>query len=69
MTLDLVFPAAGSDLPTDHAYPLYAALSEVVHRFHDDDSPLRFAPITGVPSAKASSTTYPKVSGKREGTT
>ena len=48
MTLELVFPAAGTDLPTDHAYPLYAVLSGVVPRFHASDSPLRFAPITGM---------------------
>lgn len=47
MTLDLVFPAFGNSLATDHAYALYGALSGVVPRFHEDDSPLRFAPITG----------------------
>ena len=47
MSLDLVFPALGKTLPTDHAYALYAALSRVVPKFHDKDSPLRFAPITG----------------------
>lgn len=48
MTLELVFPAAGSVLPTDHSYPLYAALSAIVPAFHADGSPLRFAPISGV---------------------
>ena len=47
MTLELVFPAFGTALPTDHAYVLYAALSTLVPRFHDIDSPLRFAPVTG----------------------
>ncbi|MEO8679981.1 MAG: type I-MYXAN CRISPR-associated protein Cas6/Cmx6 [Vicinamibacterales bacterium] len=47
MTLELVFPALGKALPTDHAYALYAALSGVVSQFHDETSPLRFAPITG----------------------
>ncbi len=47
MTLEVVFPAFGSALPTDHAYSLYAVLSGIVPRFHDEDSPLRFAPITG----------------------
>ena len=47
MSLELVFPAFGKTLPTDHAYTLYAALSGVVPEFHDKDSPLRFAPITG----------------------
>ena len=40
MTLELVFPALGTSLPTDHLYALYAALSRVVPEFHDDDSPL-----------------------------
>ena len=48
MTLELVFPVAGTLLPTDHAYLLYAALSGVVPRFHAADTPLRFAPVTGV---------------------
>ena len=48
MTLELVFPVSGTTLETDHAFLLYAALSGVVPRFHDDDCPFRFAPITGV---------------------
>ena len=48
MTLELVFPAAGPPVPTDHAYPLYGALSGVVPAFHAEGSPLRFAPLTGV---------------------
>lgn len=48
MTVDLVFPATGAHLPTDHAYHLYAALSHVVPQFHDTAARLRFAPITGV---------------------
>lgn len=48
MFLDLVFPVTGATLPTDHAYLLYAALSGVVPQFHEDDSALRFAPITGI---------------------
>ena len=48
MTVDLVFPASGTSVPTDHAYHLYAALSHVVPKFHDAAARLRFAPITGV---------------------
>lgn len=51
MTLDLVFPVSGAGLPTDHSYPLYAALSGIVPQFHDADSPIRFAPITGMATA------------------
>jgi len=47
VTLELVFPAFGTFLPTDHAYPLYGALSGIVPTFHDEESPLRFAPNTG----------------------
>ena len=38
MSLELVFPALGKTLPTDHAYALYAALSGIVPKFHDKDS-------------------------------
>lgn len=48
MTLELVFPAIGTTLPTDHSYSLYAALSVIVPAFHADDAQLRFAPISGV---------------------
>lgn len=48
MTLELVFPASGPPVPTDHAYALYAALSAAVPEFHAANSPLRFAPLTGV---------------------
>lgn len=48
MILELVFPAVGTTLPTDHAYPLYAALCSLTPAFHAEDSPLRFASITGI---------------------
>jgi CRISPR-associated protein Cas6 len=50
--LDLLFPVAGSILPTDHAYALYAGLTEVVPAFHDKDAQLRFAPISGLYAGK-----------------
>ncbi len=49
MKLELVFPASGQHIPTDHSYPLYSALSAVVPQFHDAASGLRFAAITGEP--------------------
>ena len=52
MSLDLIFPASGSLLPTDHNYPLYGALSGIVPRFHEADGRLRFAPITGDPDGE-----------------
>ena len=50
MLVELVFPAFGSSLPTDHLYLLYGALSRAVPRFHEADSPLRFGPVSGVAS-------------------
>lgn len=49
MFVDLVFPALGDSIPTDHAYALYSALSRAVPAFHDPQGGLRFAPIAGVP--------------------
>lgn len=48
MKIDLIFPVQGTFLATDHSYPLYAALSGLIPKFHDAESPLRFAPITGM---------------------
>ncbi|MDB5307802.1 MAG: cas6 [Gemmataceae bacterium] len=47
--LDLLFPVFGGAIPTDHAYPLYAALARLVPAFHDPATGLRFTPIGGVP--------------------
>jgi CRISPR-associated protein Cas6 len=47
--VDLLFPALGGTIPTDHAYPLYAALSRIVPEFHEPAAALRFAPINGAP--------------------
>ena len=49
MVVDLLFPASGGPVPTDHGYLLFAALSGAVPGFHTLDSPLRFAPLAGVP--------------------
>lgn len=48
MTVDLLFTTHGGAVPTDHGYPLYAALSRVVPAFHEADAGVRFAPLTGV---------------------
>src|SRR5262245_40686999 len=45
--IDVLFPVQGTTLPTDHCYPLYTALTELVPAFHDVTVPLRFAAITG----------------------
>jgi CRISPR-associated protein Cas6 len=49
--LDLLFSVMGDTVPTDHAYPLYAALAGLVPAFHDPAARLRFAPLGGVPDA------------------
>lgn len=50
--LDLVFPVLGKQLPTDHGYALYGALSRQVQAFHDGTLPLRYAPISGEPGGR-----------------
>ena len=52
MTVDLVFPAVGDAVPTDHAYPLYGALSQVVPAFHAAGPGPRFAPLSGASGGK-----------------
>jgi CRISPR-associated protein Cas6 len=52
MHVDLLFPVSGETLPTDHAYPLYGALSRIVPDFHRRDGDLRFASINGVRGPK-----------------
>lgn len=47
MALDLLFPVTGGPVPTDHLYPLYAALSRLVPAVHDAAAGVRFAPLTG----------------------
>ena len=49
--IDLLFPAFGETIPTDHAYPLYATLAAVVPAFHEPDARLCFAPLGGTPDA------------------
>jgi CRISPR-associated protein Cas6 len=48
MFIDLLFSAHGDTIAIEHAYPLYAALSRLVPAFHDPNSRLRFAPISGL---------------------
>jgi CRISPR-associated protein Cas6 len=49
MYVDIVFPLCGDDVPIDHGYALYSALSHVVAAFHDSASAIRFGPILGDP--------------------
>jgi CRISPR-associated protein Cas6 len=45
--LDLLFPVVGSNVPTDHAYALYAAVCRFLPCLHDGTVAFGMAPITG----------------------
>lgn len=45
--VDLLFPVVGVELPTDHGYPLYAALSNVLPGLHRPGFRFSVLPITG----------------------
>lgn len=45
--IDLVFPVQGSELPTDHAYPLYAALAGRLPALHNGELSIAIASIGG----------------------
>jgi CRISPR-associated endonuclease/helicase Cas3 len=46
-TVDLLFPVIGTRLPTDHAYPLYSAISHLLPKLHSGEVPFALAPATG----------------------
>jgi CRISPR-associated protein Cas6 len=50
VALDLLFPVTGGPVPTDHLYPLYAALARLAPALHDPAAGVRFAPLTGAPA-------------------
>jgi CRISPR-associated protein Cas6 len=45
--IDLHYPVSGDELPTDHAYGLYGAISRIMPTLHTDNIPFRMAAITG----------------------
>ena len=45
--VDLLFPVLGYQLPTDHQYPLYAAVTTLLPWLHGTRSPYSLAPLTG----------------------
>ncbi len=51
MILNLIFPVQGEQIPLDHAYALYGALSRIIPEIHESGSAIRFAPIRGVKGA------------------
>jgi len=46
-SVDLLFPVLGTDLPTDHHYPLFAAVTTLLPWLHDPRSRYALAPLTG----------------------
>lgn len=45
--IDLLFPAVGTRLPTDHGYALYSCVSRLLPCLHDGSVPFALLPITG----------------------
>lgn len=45
--IELHFPVLGTEIPADHGYALYGAVSRLVPSIHDDKIPLRIGPIRG----------------------
>lgn len=45
--IDLLFSVVGRQLPTDHSYPLYSALTRLLPCLHDGTVPFALAPIPG----------------------
>ena len=45
--IELHFPILGKEIPTDHGYALYAALSRIVPKIHTEEMPLRIGSIRG----------------------
>ena len=47
MLIDLHFPVLGAEIPADHGYALYGAMSRLVPKLHTHEMPLRIGPIRG----------------------
>ena len=45
--IELDFPVLGTEIPADHGYALYGALSRLAPIIHDEKMPLRIGPIRG----------------------
>lgn len=58
MTLDLLFPALGESVPTDHRYALYAAVSAAVPDYHAAGGP-RFPGVVEITDAAGASRLVP----------
>ena len=47
MYVDLHFPVQGASLASDHGYDLYAALTRLLPRLHEETCKIRIGPIRG----------------------
>ncbi|HVS36593.1 MAG TPA: type I-MYXAN CRISPR-associated protein Cas6/Cmx6 [Gemmataceae bacterium] len=47
LLVDLVFPAVGTQLPTDHGYPLYSCISHLLPCLHNGSVSFALVPING----------------------
>jgi hypothetical protein len=45
--IEILFPILGTEIPADHGYSLYGALSRLVPKLHTPGTPLRIGPIRG----------------------
>lgn len=45
--IELHFPVLGTEIPSDHGYALYGAVSRLVPKLHAHEMPLRIGPIRG----------------------
>ena len=45
--IELQFPVLGTEIPADHGYALYGAMSRIVPKLHTHEMPLRIGPIRG----------------------
>ena len=45
--IELQYPVLGNEIPADHGYVLYSALSRLVPKIHDDKFPLHISSIRG----------------------
>lgn len=48
-SVDLLFPVVGSRLPTDHRYPLFAAVTRILPWLREGSIPFALAPVSGQP--------------------
>jgi hypothetical protein len=45
--IELHFPVLGAEIPADHGYALYGAMSRLVPKLHTEEMPVRIGPIRG----------------------